>query len=342
MICRQAGVERRCRGWGGGKKPGAWPQPRYTQPLCSAAAIQPFPTPFLNLPRCVITYTPSEGLPALQVLGRVLHEQACLFYVADAQVRAAGERAAPPAVSCEAATWQAACAERAPSLVPSPLPCLQRRLTAHVGRNVPNADLNLRTAFKVGGWAHAPPALGCWLGWLQVWNVISAQRPPLPHSRDTCVPPPTPHCPQMGALAEFRADWGVALRLYREAYAYLPQVGVVGSGAGRRAGGRAEVQRAEGGCLRATASPSCMLAPPQLLAAVGVGAQRFAEVRAVAEQVHVKVRGLQRLGCCMPRRVRASRGPDTPAWHRCSWRLSTPGPSPPAHPPARRSRRCCC
>lgn len=36
--------------------------------------------------RCLLTYTPSEGLPALQVLGRVIHEQALLYYATDAQV----------------------------------------------------------------------------------------------------------------------------------------------------------------------------------------------------------------------------------------------------------------
>ncbi|PRW58338.1 hypothetical protein C2E21_2711 [Chlorella sorokiniana] len=121
MICRQAGIER----------------------------------------RCVLTHVPSEGLPALQVVGRVLAEQAALFYATDAQ----------------------------------------RRLTAHAHRNVPSPDLNLRTAFK------------------------------------------------LGALAEFRADWSSALRMYGEAYGYLPQI----------------------------------------LAAAGAQPQRFAEVRAVAEQVHVKL-----------------------------------------------------
>lgn len=37
--------------------------------------------------RCVLTHTPSEGLPALQVVGRVLAEQAALFYATDAQVK---------------------------------------------------------------------------------------------------------------------------------------------------------------------------------------------------------------------------------------------------------------
>lgn len=36
--------------------------------------------------RCVLMHTPSEGLPALQVVGRVLAEQAALFYATDAQV----------------------------------------------------------------------------------------------------------------------------------------------------------------------------------------------------------------------------------------------------------------
>lgn len=30
---------------------------------------------------------------------------------------------------------------------------------------------------------------------------------------------------QLGALAEFRADWPSALRMYGEAYGFLPQVG---------------------------------------------------------------------------------------------------------------------
>ena len=46
-------------------------------------------------------------------------------------------------------------------------------------------------------------------------------------------PPPDASCacvflpplPQLGALAEFRADWAAALRMYGEAYGYLPQVG---------------------------------------------------------------------------------------------------------------------
>lgn len=37
--------------------------------------------------RCVLTHTPSEGLLALQVVGRVLAEQAALFYATDAQVK---------------------------------------------------------------------------------------------------------------------------------------------------------------------------------------------------------------------------------------------------------------
>lgn len=43
--------------------------------------------PHASLPprRCVLTYCPSEGLPALQVVGRVLYEQAVAFYAADAQ-----------------------------------------------------------------------------------------------------------------------------------------------------------------------------------------------------------------------------------------------------------------
>lgn len=111
--------------------------------------------------RCVLTYNPSEGLPALQVLGRVLQEQAAAFYSADAQ----------------------------------------RRLALHAHRNVSSLDLSLRAAFK------------------------------------------------LGALAEFRADWGAALRMYSEAYGYVPQ----------------------------------------LLAVPGATQlQRFAEIRAVAEQVHVK------------------------------------------------------
>lgn len=36
-------------------------------------------------------HTPSEGLPALQVVGRVLAEQAALFYATDAQVRLVAE-----------------------------------------------------------------------------------------------------------------------------------------------------------------------------------------------------------------------------------------------------------
>jgi hypothetical protein len=31
-------------------------------------------------------FTPTDGLPALQVVGRVLHEQATLYYAAEAQV----------------------------------------------------------------------------------------------------------------------------------------------------------------------------------------------------------------------------------------------------------------
>ena len=37
--------------------------------------------------RCVLLFTPAEGLPALQVVGRVLHEQAVLYYASEAQVR---------------------------------------------------------------------------------------------------------------------------------------------------------------------------------------------------------------------------------------------------------------
>lgn len=40
--------------------------------------------------RCVLTFAPSQGLPALQVVGKVLHEQAVLHYTADAQVGGAG------------------------------------------------------------------------------------------------------------------------------------------------------------------------------------------------------------------------------------------------------------
>ena len=63
-------------------------------------------------------------------------------------------------------------------------------------------------------------------------------------------PPPPPLCPQLGALAEFRSDWAAALRMYGEAAGYIPQL---------------------------------------LAAAGGAQPQRYAEVRAVAEQMHIKV-----------------------------------------------------
>ena len=40
--------------------------------------------------RCVLTYAPAEGPPALAVLGRVLLDQAVLAYAADAQVGIGG------------------------------------------------------------------------------------------------------------------------------------------------------------------------------------------------------------------------------------------------------------
>lgn len=49
----------------------------------------------------------------------------------------------------------------------------------------------------------------------------------LPSSHTHCLilfPPSFPPSMQLGALAEFRADWGAALRMYGEAYGYLPQV----------------------------------------------------------------------------------------------------------------------
>eukprot|EP00887_Chlorella_sp_A99_P005191 scaffold1.g5191.t1 len=91
--------------------------------------------------RSVLTYAPSEGLPALQVIGRVLHEQAMQFYAADAQ---------------------------------------------------------------------------------------------------------------LGSLSEFRADWTGALRVYREAYAFLPQV----------------------------------------MSSQSLPLQRFVEVKAVAEYIHIKILSL--------------------------------------------------
>ena len=53
-------------------------------------------------------HTPSEGLPALQVLGRVLHEQAALFYTADAQVRWAAWHVVREALSIDKDAWHAA------------------------------------------------------------------------------------------------------------------------------------------------------------------------------------------------------------------------------------------
>ncbi|EFN58956.1 hypothetical protein CHLNCDRAFT_137536 [Chlorella variabilis] len=138
--------------------------------------------------RCVLTFAPSQGLPALQVVGKVLHEQAVLHYTADAQ----------------------------------------RRLAAHAHRNVPSTDLNLRTAFKACS--------------------TSARVFLLPPATSLLIPATA----ALSTLAEFRGDWAGAVRLYREAYGYVPQV-LAGS-----------------------------MGQPQ----------RFAEVRTVAEYVHVKVASL--------------------------------------------------
>ena len=64
--------------------------------------------------------------------------------------------------------------------------------------------------------------------------------------------PPThaPCCLQLGALSEFRGDWGGAAKMYGEAYSHLPHV---------------------------------------LAAPTATPVQRAAEVRDVAECIHVKV-----------------------------------------------------
>lgn len=128
-------------------------------------------------------HTPSEGLPALQVVGRVLAEQAALFYATDAQVgRGVGRVPGFAVLALIARLDWLRCRSRSASadwragrvvLPRSPLPASsgsrylpalwiprcpwprppsapQRRLTAHAHRNVPSPDLNLRTAFKVG------------------------------------------------------------------------------------------------------------------------------------------------------------------------------------------------
>lgn len=57
--------------------------------MSAKASVHPARVP-IRLPpappaRSVLTFCPTEGLPALQVVGRVLYDQAVAFYVADAQ-----------------------------------------------------------------------------------------------------------------------------------------------------------------------------------------------------------------------------------------------------------------
>ena len=56
-------------------------------PLLLLTHVTGPPARHVAMCRCVVMHTPSEGLPALQVVGRVLAEQAALFYATDAQVR---------------------------------------------------------------------------------------------------------------------------------------------------------------------------------------------------------------------------------------------------------------
>ena len=129
-------------------------------------------------------------------------------------------------------------------------------------------------------------------------------------------PPPPPLCPQLGALAEFRSDWAAALRMYGEAAGYIPQL---------------------------------------LAAAGGAQPQRYAEVRAVAEQMHIKVswqggRGGLGVGLggpllCMPAACCACLLPATQTVSDlASARACSPQPTtdPPAHLWCCRSRPCCC
>lgn len=96
---------------------------------------------------------------------------------------------------------------------------------------------------------------------------------------------------QLSTLAEFRGDWAGAVRLYREAYGYVPQVLRLIQPFGWL------VSSALGGfpsCCSWLADPAAIarrgLSSPQVLAGSMGQPQRFAEVRTVAEYVHVKVR----------------------------------------------------
>lgn len=100
---------------------------------------------------------------------------------------------------------------------------MQRRLASHAHRNVSSSDLNLRIAFKVLlplPFAEVAAARPCACCALPHAAPLALTAPLLPHL--------LPHA-QLGALAEFRGDWAGALRMYGEAYAYVPQVCTAGA-----------------------------------------------------------------------------------------------------------------